>query len=276
LTCAATALACIWNDLDIHFEDLAKDESFSMEEVSTYSVPVHYAGKYNYQPNPIVEDSAHRILPDSFTGKTTCFSFYVTKNITTGEGGMIACSTKNEADWYKKARLYGINKNVFKRETMFQTGEKFWEFESEFIGYKCNPTDIVASIGLVQLSRIDELNKERQKISGWYNKKLKRDYDRESWHLYPILVEDRDAFMYYMKNYDIHCSVHFYPLHKQKAFIDLGYADHPLPVTEWVYNHIVSLPFYPYMTEEEVDIVSKLVLRWEETHGRTDIKVLTH
>lgn len=272
LTCAATALAVLWNGIDIEFGDLAKDESFSMDETFNPSIPVHYAGKYNKQPYPIVEDSAHRILPNSFTGITTCFSFYVTKNITTGEGGMIACNDKYEYEWYKKARLYGIDKNVFQREKMFQTGEKPWEFQSEFIGYKCNPTDINASIGLVQLGRIDKLNEKRKKVADWYNKKLKLNYDREAWHLYPILVEKRDDFMLFMKGYKVSCSVHFYPLHRQEAF--KLYVRHSLPVTDWVYDRIVSLPFYPNMTKQEVDIVSNLVLRWEGQHGKCSVQLI--
>jgi dTDP-4-amino-4,6-dideoxygalactose transaminase len=273
LTCAATAFAAIWNGFDVKFEDLEPDLSFSMKQVENPSIPVHYAGKYNKQPFPAVEDSAHRILPNSFTGVTTCFSFYATKNITTGEGGMIACVNKDEYDWYRKARLYAIDKAAYKRQGMFDVGEKFWEFQSEFIGYKCNPTDIVASIGLVQLDRIDELNKERQRVAKSYNDKLGLDYDRECWHLYPILVNDRDVFMHYMKNYNIHCSVHFIPLHKQKAFEPwFNKKFQKLPVTDWVYDRLVSLPFYPYMEELDIESVCKAVKSWEKKHDQANIK----
>lgn len=267
LTCAATALAPIWAGIKVKLGDLEKDLSFSLEKTSGASIPVHYAGKYNQQSYPIVEDSAHRILPNSFTGVTTCFSFYATKNLTTGEGGMIACQTKEEAIWYKKARLYGINKAAYKREGMFQTGDKFWEFESEFLGYKCNPNDMIASIGLVQLSRMPELNAERSRVAKLYNGLLERDYDREAWHLYPILVNDRDKFMLHMKEKDIFCSVHFVPLHQQKAFKEMS-KHLSFKVTNWVYDHIVSLPFYPYMESKDIKTVAKEVLAWEKKHGK--------
>lgn len=267
MTCAATALAAIWNGFDVRFADLTDNTDFVMEETDNPSIPVHYAGKYNKQPAPIVEDSAHRILPESFTGVTTCFSFYATKNLTTGEGGMIACANKGEYEWYRKARLYGINKAAYKREGMFQTGDKFWEFESEFIGYKCNPTDIVASIGLVQLDRLEELNKERARVAKRYNELLETDTDREAWHLYPYLVNNRDEFMHYMKGYNVHCSVHFVPLHKQKAF-EPWFKFQELPRTDWVYDHIVSLPFYPYMEDEDIKVVAGLVKRWESKNGK--------
>ena len=273
LTCAATALAPIWAGMDIRFGDLAPNEDFLMAEQVWDCIPVHYAGKYNKQPKAVIEDSAHRILPNSYGGLTTCFSFYATKNLTTGEGGMIACTNKEEADWYKKARLYGINKAVYKREGMFQTGDKFWEFESEFLGWKCNPTDLIAAIGLVQLDRLEELNAERKRVGLSYNEKLGKNYDREAWHLYPTLVNDRDDFMYYMKAVNVHCSVHFVPLHKQIAFNE--YVRWDLPVTDWVYEHIVSLPFYPYMTEEEIEIVSRLFLDWEAKHGKPEFPQFT-
>lgn len=268
LTCAATALAPLWAGYKIEFGDLEPNEDFLMADQLKPAIPVHYAGKFNKQEFPIIEDSAHRILPNTFEGYTTCYSFYATKNLTTGEGGMIACSTEEEATWYKKARLYGIDKAAFKREGMFQTGDKFWEFQSEFIGWKCNPTDIVAAIGLVQLERMPELRAKRLRVANWYNSNLNKNVDREAWHLYPILVNDRDIFMHYMKDVNIFCSVHFCPLHRQKAFIP--FVDKPLPVTDWVYDHIVSLPFYPDMTKSEVDIVSRLVKEWETKHGKCD------
>ena len=268
----ADASAVIWNGLNIKFEDLAPDESFCMAQTNNPSIPLHYAGLYNKQPLPIIEDSAHRIMPKSFTSVTTCYSFYANKNLTTGgNGGMIACASKEEMKWYMKARYLGINLSAIEREKIFKSGGKFWEFESEFLGYKCEPTDIQAAIGLIQLQRLNELNNERQRVAKLYNKLLKRNYDRESWHRYPILINKRDEFMFYMKEMNIHCSVQWLPLHQQKAFKRWSKNQH-LPITDWIYNHFASLPFYPYMKDGQIERVVKAVLNWEKKYGRPQIK----
>ncbi len=266
------ASAVIWNGLNIKFEDLAPDESFCMAQTNNPSISLHYAGLYNKQPLPIIEDSAHRIMPKSFTSATTCYSFYSNKNLTTGgNGGMIACNSKDEMEWYMKARYLGINLSAIEREKIFKSGGKFWEFESEFLGYKCEPTDIQAAIGLIQLQRLNELNNERLRVAKLYNKFLKRNYDRENWHRYPILINKRDEFMFYMKEMNIHCSIQWLPLHQQKAFKRWSNNQH-LPITDWIYNHLVSLPFYPCMKDGQIERVAMAVLNWEKKYGKPPIK----
>lgn len=271
LTCAATALGPIHAGFSICFRDIAKDDSFLMDTFSESGayIPVHYAGKKCKtfkKAEIVVEDCAHRIVRGGFNGNIQAYSFYVTKNLTTGEGGMIACKTKEEANWFKKARLYGNSKAIYERKKMYQSGKNFWWFESEFLGWKANPTDIAASLGLAQLSRLDELNFERKRIADRYNKAFGLTTDRNPWHLYPILVNERDKFMYYMKDNGVHCAVHFPPLHKMKAF--KKYPRVRLTNTERVYRHIVSLPLYPYMTTKEQNYVIKLVNKWISKYGR--------
>ena len=272
LTCAATALGPIHAGFSICFRDIVDGDDFLIMDSSDSNpyIPVHYAGKEKKilkKSEVVVEDSAHRIIRDGFNGNIQAYSFYATKNLTTGEGGMIACNTKKEADWFRKARLYGNNKAIYERKKMYQSGKNFWEFESEFTGWKANPTDIMASLGLVQLSRLDELNAERKRIADKYNEVFELTADRFPWHLYPILVNERDKFMYYMKDNGVHCAVHFPLLHKMKAF--KKYPKTSLKNTERIYNHIVSLPLYPYMTIREQDYVIKLTLNWMKKYGRT-------
>lgn len=264
-TCAATALAPLHAGLKIKFIDLEEGDSFLMKEHLGFSVPVAYAGKYRQHQRTIVEDFAHRIERKCFTGSIQAYSFYVTKNLTTGEGGMIACSSKKESDWFKKARLYGNANAVYERSKMYSTGDSFWWFESEFQGWKANPTDIAASIGLVQLKKLDALNADRKRIAERYNEAFDLSTDRAPWHLYPILVNNRDKFMFYMKDNGVACSVHFPPLHMMKAFSEFKTS---LPNTEYVYERIVSLPLYPYMTEEEQEYVIRLTLDWFKNNGR--------
>jgi len=270
-TCAATVLAPLHAGASARFIDLRDDNSFLMKESDEADmyIPVHYAGKhleYSKTNNILVEDCAHRIVKDGFTGNLQAYSFYVTKNITTGEGGMIACTTESQANWFRKARLYGNANAIFKREKMYQMGEKFWWFESEFKGWKANPTDLAASIGLVQLQKIDKLNDERKRIAERYNKAFGLVEERFPWHIYPILVKERDKFMTYMRDNQIYCSVHFPPLHMMKAFKDVPYSS--MEQTERVYDHVVSLPLYPYMTEEEQNIVISFVGTWIKKYGQ--------
>lgn len=266
LTCAATALAVIHNRLPVKFDDLRYRpiDSFVMRTTDSPSIPVHFAGKHCRQLNVVVEDCAHRIVRNGFSGNLQAYSFYVTKNLTTGEGGMIACATKEQAEWFKQARLYGIDKNVREREKMFSEGKRSWYFQCLFPGWKCNPTDINATIGLVQLQKLDIMNESRRQVAQKYNQLIGCTMDREAWHLYPILIKKRDDFIEYMKSKDIHCSVHFPPLHQMPAFK----SGDKLPITDWVFQHIVSLPFYPYMEDGDIETVAKEVNGWHNKYGQ--------
>jgi len=269
LTCAATAIAPIHAGLTVKFIDIEEGDSFCMDWRKTdasWQIPVHYAGKECDTGNRLVavEDSAHRIIRNGYKNHRQAYSFYATKNLTTSEGGMIACSNEEEAIWYKKARLYGNGNASFSRDKMYSSGgEKYWEFESEFVGWKCNPTDILATIGLVQLEKLDELNAERERVAKRYNEGLGLTTDRSPWHIYPILVPERDKFMYYMKDNGVKCSVHFPLLHRMKAFSHLSAN---VPLTEKIYDKIVTLPLYPYMENEDIDYVIDLVNKWKKRH----------
>lgn len=268
-TCAATALAPIWAGVNIEFVDLEEGESFVIPDcLNQWSIPVSYAGTYCYADKPVVEDFAHRISEHCFTGNLQAYSFYATKNLTTGEGGAIACQTRKQAEWFKKARLFGNSRAAGIREKMYTTGDNFWWFESEFAGWKCNPTDIMAAMGIVQLGKINVLNWEREKIASKYNQAFGLTYDRDPWHLYPILVNNRDKFMLYMRDHGVACSVHFPPLHLMKAFKPYVKSGQKFQNTDYAYKHIVSLPLYPYLTTEEQDYVIVLVKSWINQYGR--------
>ena len=266
LTCAATALAVLHAGLDLQLVDIRDDDSLLMKENPYYwAIPVSYAGKYCSAEKTVVEDFAHRIERNCFTGKLQGYSFYATKNLTTGEGGAIACATKKQYEWFRKARLFANSKALFEREKMYQTGDDFWWFESEFEGWKANPTDMMASMGLVQVQKVNAMNVERKRIADKYNEAFDLREDRSPWHLYPILVQERDKFMHYMREHEVFCSVHFPPLHMMKAF--KKYAPETLPNTERVYKSLVSLPLYPYMPIDAQDYVIDLVLKWRKEHG---------
>lgn len=259
LTFTATAAVCIHAGIDIDFVDI-DPKTFLMKRVAKPSIPVHYAGLFCEQPNVVVEDSAHRIVPNSFTGNTTCFSFYAIKNMTTGEGGMIAVKDKDRADWFRKARLHGLSKDAWKRYGKVATPE----YSVDFPGWKANMTDMQAALGVVQLKKLPAMNAKRKLLVTKYRENL-GGIDRDANHLFPYMVNNRGEFFEYMKSNGVSCSLHFVPLHLQPAYKKYTKK---LPITEFVCSHIVTLPLFVDMTINQVNYVSKLVEQWEKKYGK--------
>lgn len=243
---------------DIKMDDFNIDQE-SVDKLITKKtkavMPVHYGANRAVIKTslPVVEDSAHYIPKKGDNSKSfaRCYSFYATKNLTTGEGGMITTSDKNLADWLKQARLHGLSRDAWKRYTI---GSK-WTYTVEFAGFKFNTTDLNSALGRVQLRRLDQFEKRRKSVVALYNKLL--GLKNTGTHLYPILVDERDKFFEYMKKNEIGCSFHFTPLHLQPAF--KKYARGKLPVTEYVGARVVTLPLDAVITDKQVKIVAGLV-----------------
>lgn len=262
-TFTATAAVFAQSNIDFEFEDIYF-KTFLMKKTSLLSVPVHIAGLFNDQPNVLFEDSAHRIVKNSFNGNIACFSFYAVKNMTTGEGGMIACKDKKMADWLRKARLHGISADAWKR---YQKKGASGIYEVEFPGWKANTTDFQSAMGLVQLKKLDQMQEKRNKLVKRYNDRLESGIDRDANHLYPILVNKRDEFMAFLKDRGIGFSFHFPPLHLQPAYKN---KKRKLPVTEFVGSRVVTLPLYPDLTFSQVDFVAKQVKFWWDRNGKPE------
>jgi dTDP-4-amino-4,6-dideoxygalactose transaminase len=262
-------------------------------------IPVHYAGrpcdmdaimaiakKYKLT---VVEDAAHA-FPTYYgrkiigaIGDITCFSFYATKNISTGEGGMI--TTEND-EWAERMRimsLHGISRDAWKR----YTAEGSWYYEITAPGYKYNLTDIASALGVVQLGKADELWKRRELIAGRYDQAFRELPELElpkidgsapsagvsdrmpykhGWHLYVIklnlqtLTIDRNRFIDELKQRGIGTSVHFIPLHIHPYYREtFGYKPEDYPVAYETFKRIISLPIYPKMTDSDVDRVIRAV-----------------
>lgn len=252
-------------------------------------IPVHIAGlaclmdeitaiakKHNLK---VIEDAAH-CLPTTYKGKiignntsdASIFSFYATKTITTGEGGMIVTPHEEVAKRCQVMRLHGISRDAFDRYTA--RGAK-WFYEIVASGYKCNLTDIAASIGIEQLKKANNFLNRRTQIANLYNEHLEDQPielpakalagDVHSWHLYIIRLKDdvkisRDEFIRKMDEMEIGCSVHFIPIHyhpywQQKLKVKIG----DFPHAEKAFNRSVSLPIYTKMTDEDVMKVVKAV-----------------
>lgn len=222
----------------------------------------------------VFEDAAHSMGAE-YNGKkigtladTTSFSFYATKNMTTGEGGMITTEDDELAEKMRLLRLHGISHDAWKRYTK----EGSWYYEIELCGWKYNMTDIQASLGIHQLKKIDRFCKIRKQYADLYSKYLsnteglilprEEDGKKHVFHLYPLLLEDydRNQFIQEMTQRGIGCSVHFIPLHLhpfyQRTF---KYAKGDFPNAEWTYEREVSLPLYPGMSPHDLSHVCKTI-----------------
>jgi dTDP-4-amino-4,6-dideoxygalactose transaminase len=258
-------------------------------------VPVHFAGA-PAEMDPIldlaarhrllvVEDAAHA-LPTRYRGRLigslgdlTCFSFYASKNLTTGEGGMVTTEREDLAARLRTRRLHGMTRDAWKR----YTAEGSWYYEVEYPGYKYNMTDINAALGLQQLAKLDMFHAVRTYYALLYQLGLADlpelvlpeapPHIQHAWHLYPIRLRpgaldiDRGAFITRLREENIATSVHFIPLHLHPHYrTALGHAPGDFPVALQAYEGIVSLPLYPRMTEADVWDVVHAVRRVVERH----------
>ncbi len=247
-------------------------------------IPVHYAGqpcdldeiheiarKYNLK---VLEDAAHA-LPALYKGKkigtisdVTCFSFYATKTLSTGEGGMICTNDEEIAERCTIMRLHGINRDAWKRHT--ESGS--WYYEVVAPGYKYNFTDLQASLGLPQLKKVDAMWESRKRIAAKYTEALKDldtiqlltlKPDRESsLHLFPIrlhldrLTKNRAQIINEFRNLNIGVGVHFMPVHQHLYYNEsFNLRDEDYPVATTAFPRLISLPIYPGMKDENVDKV---------------------
>lgn len=242
-------------------------------------IPVHYAGQAcdieaimdiaEDKGLFVIEDAAHAIGSEyegkkiGSYGTTTCFSFYATKNMTTGEGGAITTDDDSIADRLRALRLHGISKDAWNRYS--EKGK--WRYEINDAGWKYNMTDIQASLGMCQIKKLDRFIETRREYANIYNASLSElkgviapfedPRSKHIYHLYPLLIEeyDRDEFIEDMHKRNIGCSVHFIPLHLHPLYRSMGFKQGDYPNAEWVYEREVSLPLYPKMTVKEIDRV---------------------
>src|SRR5215510_5075755 len=235
----------------------------------------------------VIEDAAHA-LPARYQGKMvgtigdiTCFSFYATKTITTGEGGIATTESPEWADRMRIMGLHGISKDAWKR----YTAEGSWYYEILYPGYKYNMTDIAAAIGIEQLKKCDRFWESRQRYAMQYNEGF-RDVPgiitpyvapdvQHAWHLYIIQLDleqlriGRNEFIALLKEEGIGTSVHFIPLHLHPYYRDtFGYCPQDFPNASFVFERLVSLPIYPKMTEADVQRVIDTVRALVRQHRR--------
>ena len=213
----------------------------------------------------LVEDAAHACgaiykgRPVGSRPHFTCFSFHAVKNLTCGEGGAITCEHEWQDRWFREMRWLGISKDTWERTVEDLTYK--WKYSVNRIGYKCHMNDLAAAIGLVQLKRLDELNKTRREIAGRYRKGLsglewltlptERSYVQSSWHLFQVRLPEertRDRFITHLTNNGIAPGVHYIP-----AFVHPCYRQYKAacPVAATVWKQLVTLPLYPDLLPAE-------------------------
>lgn len=220
---------------------------------------------------PVIADAAHSLgarldrRPVGTLATLTCFSFYATKNISTGDGGMVTTGRADLARRIRLMRLYGMDNEAFRR---YQRGED-WRYAVVELGYKRSLTDIQAAIGLVQLRKLGTFLRRRRAIAKRYDRAfakipgiIRQGSLRGAIHShysYPMRIDpaaagiDRDTVIQQLIKWNIHPSVHFLSLHLQPFYRKrYGFRRGNFPNTERVSDSVLSLPLYPTMSDASV------------------------
>jgi len=225
----------------------------------------------------LIEDAAHCIegkrdgIRPGELGHAACFSFYATKNITCGEGGALVCKSEEDAAWYRSARHHGISKNAASRYT-----GTYQHWDMEMMGWKYNMDDIQAALLINQINRINGYRQRRNELELLYRSKLAdisgldflEDPDTSelsAHHLFTVLLPqgcDRDQVLLQLQEQGIGCAVNYRAVHTLQFFKNCyGYLPDDFPVANAIGNRTITLPLYPLLTEQQVDIVCNAMKR---------------
>jgi len=286
----------VFVDSDPHTLNINVSEAADRITPHTRAIlPVHFAGlavSYaeldelaSVHELAVVEDAAHA-FPATSDGTAvgagasaaTVFSFYATKTITTGEGGMVVTRDRALANRIRTLRLHGIDRDAFHRGLGTAST---WRYDVTAAGFKYNLSDPAAALGLVQLARAEQMRRRREEIALRYVDALSdlpvtlppmpAPGDVHAWHLFVIRLADdapisRDELITELGRLGIACSVHFIPLHLHTYWRDhYGLRPEMFPVATREAERVVSLPLYSRMRDRDVervvDAVRKVLLR---------------
>ena len=235
----------------------------------------------------VVEDAAHALgaavgdRPVGSIADVTAFSFYATKNITTGEGGMITTSDQTLADRVERLRLHGIDQDAWRR---YDRGGR-WAYDVAELGFKMNMTDVQAALGLSQLRRASAIQARREAIATRYSAGFAALGDlvelpvveegvRSAWHLYPLRLagaarRHRDQLIVDLDRLSIGTSVHFQPIHLNTYIRErMGFQPGDYPVCEDASSRVLSLPLYAAMSDADVEHVIGAVTSLVSSYAR--------
>jgi dTDP-4-amino-4,6-dideoxygalactose transaminase len=251
-------------------------------------MPVHHAGTACRMDEileiarrhrlAVIEDAAHALgtyigeRSVGVFGDATVFSFYPTKNVTSGRGGMLTTDDDALAERCRVLSLHGMSNDAWDRYT--ERGS--WAYRVLAPGYNYAMTDFQAALGHAQFSRLGEFQRVRRHLAQMFSERLgrlpqlvlpvEREGTTHAWHLYVVRLRpeartiSRDEFIVAMKERGIGTSVHFIPIHHHPYYRETyGWAPGDFPVSDQAYETMVSLPLYTRMTEAEVDRVASAV-----------------
>lgn len=258
-------------------------------------VPVHLYGQMcdmvaikkladKYQLK-IIEDACHAIeakrdnIRPGELSDFACFSFYATKNLTSGEGGCIVTNNDKSAKWLQQARLHGIDKSAYDRHD-----KSFQHYDMKFLGYKCNMSNINAALLVNQIDGLRNRLQIRDAIANMYDEAFEEHpllaipavlkNSLHARHIYTIWVPPiiRDKLLVALKENGVGCAVNYRAIHLmgyyQKKY---GYKRGDFPVAEAIGDATITLPFYPSLKDDEIEyvieVVDELILALAEEHG---------
>lgn len=275
---------CERNTMNIDPDDIEKKITPRTKAI----IPVHFAGRpcnmeaildiAKCHHLKVVEDCAHAIETEyggkkaGTFGEIGCFSFYVTKNVITGEGGMAVTDNEEYADAIKIMALHGMSKDAWRRFS--DSGYK--HYQVVHVGYKYNMMDLQAAIGIHQLPRVDKYWKTRQEIWERYDKAFVdlaiftpapvEQANRHAYHLYTLLLDidnlriTRDEFLNEMTKRNIGVGVHYIALHLHSYYEKMfTYKRDGFPAAEWISERTVSIPLSVKLSDEDVEDVIQAV-----------------
>jgi UDP-4-amino-4,6-dideoxy-N-acetyl-beta-L-altrosamine transaminase len=258
-------------------------------ELPKVLIPVHLSGqscdmkeiynlslKYKFK---IIEDASHSIGAEYLDKKVgsccysniTIFSFHPVKIITTGEGGMALTNDSKLAAKMYQLRSHGITRHPEEMEGLIEDGA--WYYQQIDLGFNYRMTDIQAALGLSQLNRLDEFVEKRHTLANRYNEILKdipvilpfqKSYCYSSLHLYIIRIPrtqtlNRQEVFERLRYHGVGVNVHYIPIYRQPYYKQFGYEYTDFPEAESYYSQAISIPLYPTLTEEQQDIVAKVL-----------------
>jgi len=229
----------------------------------------------------LIEDAAHAIearregIRPGELGDAACFSFYATKNITSGEGGAVSTNNEEIAVKLKKLRLHGMSKGAAERHF-----KKYEHWDMEMLGWKCNMNNIQAALLLNQLESIEKYWQRREEICHMYEEAFKYNPQvtclkvlpdsKSARHVFAILVppEKRDSILWQLQERGIGVAVHYRAIHLLTFYRQsYGYERGMFPVAEKIGDSTITLPLYPKLSNEEVQYVIKVVKEVTTSHG---------
>ena len=297
ITFVSTAFAADYNGLKPVFADVERDtlniDPADIERKITKKtkaiIPVHFGGhacrieeimeiakKHNLY---VVEDAAHAVGSEingkklGTFGEMGCFSFHAVKNMSIADGGMVTTNNKDYSERIRRLAWCGIDKSTFARQNK---DEYTWDYDVKEIGYKFHLNDILSSIGIVQLSKVEKMNERRRQIWKKYNEGFKgldfiecpvnKKGIKSSCHNYVAKINkgDRNDLIVFLRKNGIAAGMHYKPVY---LFPVYSHIKSNCPVTDEVWTKMITLPVFPDMTDEQVNLVMEKVIEWEKKNA---------